>query len=45
MYSRYLRVADVWTNHANRYINLNVGNDSDIDEMMTLSFTHSYLCK
>lgn len=38
--SRYLQVADGWTNHADRYININVGNDASTDEMVTLYFVY-----
>ena len=43
--SRYLRVADGWTNHADRYINVHVGNDASTDEMITLYFVYSYAQK
>lgn len=40
--SNYLQVADGWTDHADRYINVNVGNQADYDEMVTLYFVYSY---
>ena len=43
--SRYLQVADGWTDHANRYINVHVGNDASGDEMITLYFVYSYIQK
>lgn len=43
--SRYLQVADGWTNHADRYINVHVGNDASSDEMVTLYFVYSYIQK
>ena len=43
--SRYLQVADGWTEHSNRYINIDIGNDASQDEMVTLYFVYSYIQK
>lgn len=43
--SNYLQVADGWTDHADRYINVNVGNQAEYDEMVTLYFVYSYIQK
>lgn len=43
--SNYLQVADGWTDHADRYINVNVGNQASTDEMITLYFVYSYIQK
>lgn len=43
--SNYLQVADGWTNLADRYINVNVGNDSYTDEMVTMYFVYTNIQK
>ena len=43
--SRYLQVADGWTERSNRYINIDIGNDASQDEMVTLYFVYSYIQK
>lgn len=43
--SRYLRIADGHSKHSDRYINVHVGNNTAIDEMVTLFFYYSFIQK
>ena len=43
--SKYIQIADGWTDHADRYINVDVGQNNAATEMLTLYFVYSYIQK